>query len=324
MELLSADELRTRLGGKAPESSPDPEKIPCRSGHTDCTVDCGWCKGTGFSRRTPNPLDMPGGGTPDIDITPPQAQRDLVASTLDAYRSAPHPPPLEPGKPAFRRGVRASEQTVPMPPTSTPQAGPERPNKYGGKCTECAVWIGAEEGLLTKTEDGKWGVKHLPGGCAPATLDPREGDYVEYDSVGKTDTERASASVIKAVTGQVYSGIHPGIYTVETEEGHRTFRVRVQGTEEDFAPGQTILEYLVGPDNGNDYVGIAFLRGNRPSFWKRYSDEAHEVIRADAKIFLDDPDAALKAKNCIRCNAILSVPESVIRGMGPTCMAKGW
>ena len=20
---------------------------PCRSGHTDCTVDCGWCKGTG-------------------------------------------------------------------------------------------------------------------------------------------------------------------------------------------------------------------------------------------------------------------------------------
>lgn len=21
---------------------------PCRSGHTDCTVDCGWCKGTGY------------------------------------------------------------------------------------------------------------------------------------------------------------------------------------------------------------------------------------------------------------------------------------
>ncbi len=24
---------------------------PCRSGHTDCTVDCGWCKGTGYEYR---------------------------------------------------------------------------------------------------------------------------------------------------------------------------------------------------------------------------------------------------------------------------------
>jgi hypothetical protein len=27
------------------------ESVPCRSGHTDCTVDCGWCKGTGQERR---------------------------------------------------------------------------------------------------------------------------------------------------------------------------------------------------------------------------------------------------------------------------------
>lgn len=25
---------------------------PCRSGHTDCTADCGWCKGTGINRPT--------------------------------------------------------------------------------------------------------------------------------------------------------------------------------------------------------------------------------------------------------------------------------
>lgn len=24
----------------------------CRSGHTDCTVDCGWCKGSGYQART--------------------------------------------------------------------------------------------------------------------------------------------------------------------------------------------------------------------------------------------------------------------------------
>lgn len=26
-------------------------ETPCRSGHTDCTVDCGWCKGTGVESR---------------------------------------------------------------------------------------------------------------------------------------------------------------------------------------------------------------------------------------------------------------------------------
>lgn len=24
--------------------------VPCRSGHTDCTVDCGWCKGAHVQR----------------------------------------------------------------------------------------------------------------------------------------------------------------------------------------------------------------------------------------------------------------------------------
>lgn len=26
-------------------------QAPCRSGNTDCTVDCGWCKGTGEERE---------------------------------------------------------------------------------------------------------------------------------------------------------------------------------------------------------------------------------------------------------------------------------
>lgn len=30
-----------------------PDLQPCRSGHTDCTVDCGWCKGTGIDGGKP-------------------------------------------------------------------------------------------------------------------------------------------------------------------------------------------------------------------------------------------------------------------------------
>lgn len=29
--------------------------VPCRSGHPDCSTDCGWCKGTGYQRPRPAP-----------------------------------------------------------------------------------------------------------------------------------------------------------------------------------------------------------------------------------------------------------------------------
>lgn len=33
----------------------DLDLIPCRSGHTDCSTDCGLCKGTGYQRPRPAP-----------------------------------------------------------------------------------------------------------------------------------------------------------------------------------------------------------------------------------------------------------------------------
>lgn len=255
----------------------------------------------------PNPLDMPDGGPPDIDTSPPVSGRqDLVGSTFAAFRDRPR---------GLRRGALAAELASPAPPP--PKA--RKANAYPGDCPKCDVRVPAGAGFLTKDKAGKWTAEH--------EVCPTPSDSVvqaAQSTVPATSTEKASQAVIKAVTGQVYQGIHPGIYTVQTIEGHRTFRVRVQGTEEDFAPGKTILEYLIGPDNGKDYVGIAFLNGPRAAFWKRYQDEAHTVIREDAGLFLADPDAALKAVNCIRCNAVLSEPESILVGMGPTCRNKGW
>lgn len=36
---------------------------PCRSGHKDCTVDCGWCKGTGYERPRPQQPSASAGST---------------------------------------------------------------------------------------------------------------------------------------------------------------------------------------------------------------------------------------------------------------------
>ena len=54
--------------------------------------------------------------------------------------------------------------------TSTPAPAPAtfapatartgKPNRYGGKCLHCGVWIDAEAGLLGPRVDGKWTVQH--------------------------------------------------------------------------------------------------------------------------------------------------------------------
>lgn len=271
-ERLSADDLRARLSGLRP----------------------------------PNPLDMPGGGAPDLDTTPPVPQRDLVSSTLDAYRNAPAP------RAGFRKGVAAAEATAPAPRPSGP---PPKPNRYGGACVDCGGYVQAEAGALARTDKG-WGAKHL---VCPAAGDPVAEAVRAVEAVQDVPPGFVK---ITATTGQVYVGLQPGVYTLETGGGHRTFRVRVQSTDEDFAPGKTILEYLSGPDNERDYTPFAFLNGVRLAVWKKHQD--NEVLITDAREFLADPSRALLAAKCIRCNRNLSTPESIRTMMGPDCREKGW
>lgn len=116
--------------------------------------------------------------------------------------------------------------------------------------------------------------------------------------------------------------IWPGRYTIEKADGsHRTFKVIVQPSDADFAPGKAVIEYLSGPNNKTDYVGFAFLDGTTVRPWKRFAGNTE--LLADAAVFVADPDAALKSKHCARCGEDLTVPLSVGRGFGPTCWTKG-
>lgn len=117
-----------------------------------------------------------------------------------------------------------------------------------------------------------------------------------------------------------------GTYTVEATwssmPAHRTFRVRLQPADDDFAPGKTVLEFLNGPDNDGDFVGMAFISDQGTlQVWKRFK-ESRELL-AYAKALLENPEAALKSATCRRCNRKLTVPVSVHNGLGPDCARKG-
>lgn len=161
----------------------------------------------------------------------------------------------------------------------------------------------------------------LAGQC-PDTIPPVPGEGVcEAPAPVKDETMLAPADVTPPIP--------MGIYTIETDEGHRTFKVVYQRPDAEFAPGSTILEYLHGRDNEWDYKAFAFLRTNdrgKPTLhiWKKY--QGSETLVRDALFFMDHfgDEGVLVARHCFRCGRVLTVPSSINAGLGPECVKKGW
>ena len=122
---------------------------------------------------------------------------------------------------------------------------------------------------------------------------------------------------------------HNGTLTVQsTRTGdHRTFRVKTQAKDASFAPGQRIVQLMIGPDNNSSYSSFAFLKiqNQQPKVhvWKKHRNteiqnlakmleqlEAHESV-GNVEIHF--------ATTCRVCNRKLTTPESVESGIGPVC-----
>jgi hypothetical protein len=194
--------------------------------------------------------------------------------------------------------------------TRSPQVGPaktpvERTNRYGSKCVNCGVWVEAGVGRLTN-ESGRWVVSHIPPCPTPAAKVPLSAE----GSLTATATTTAPLLL-------------DGRYTLEKSGTHRTFRLRTQSSKDDFMPGKQIIGYLNGPDNEHDYMNFGTVQNGRLLVWAKHRDNAS--LLADAQVMLANPYAkgVLKAAHCFRCHADLTVPESVKRGFGPTCVSKG-
>lgn len=119
------------------------------------------------------------------------------------------------------------------------------------------------------------------------------------------------------------TGIVPGYYTVSMAGGtYKTFRIKPHWDESD-TTGTLVACYLAGPDNSNDYVPFAFVKGNNVFVWRRFKTETLQVVALTALVQGDYTDSgalyAQRSNNCWRCNRHLTVPASLHRGLGPEC-----
>ena len=126
---------------------------------------------------------------------------------------------------------------------------------------------------------------------------------------------------------------HNGTFTI-TNPGtgqHRTFRIRTQPEDANFAPGERILALLVGGDTTDFHLyiyrsafrGFAFVNGDRIVVWRRHrSTEFERLARLveDLDIERDKWGLAVEwSAKCRRCNRELTTPESLAIGIGPIC-----
>tara|TARA_R110000851_G_scaffold120002_1_gene248058 strand:- start:2588 stop:3067 length:480 start_codon:yes stop_codon:yes gene_type:complete len=145
---------------------------------------------------------------------------------------------------------------------------------------------------------------------------------------------------------------HNGTYTVShPEAGH--FTVKLYTARKGALEGRRILALLQGPDNTRDWKGVGFWSddGTRVDVWKRFSS-ASRTLQIDGFNYGDHWSATEKKcaiwsdlivrgatefkhghwygegyrlqleGRCVVCNAVLTQPESIRLGIGPTCRGK--
>lgn len=125
------------------------------------------------------------------------------------------------------------------------------------------------------------------------------------------------------------AAIHDGFYTVLLPgDKHRTFRLQTQGPDASFAPGKQIIGFLAGSDNTHDYVNFAFIIDGEIKLWRRFLHGYEMVVGAACYLVSGnhaDEAGKMYAKesgNCYICNRMLTTPESLAVGIGPTCARK--
>lgn len=125
------------------------------------------------------------------------------------------------------------------------------------------------------------------------------------------------------------------IFTVEnTRTGEfRTFKLRTQPNDAEFAPGRTIISLLVGASNSHDYQSFGFQEQNGTyQIWKRCRgngsgpSQYEKIAQLLTLMSRNDERVAhyltLEAVPCRRCGELLTVPKSIRAGIGPVCAEK--
>ncbi len=160
--------------------------------------------------------------------------------------------------------------------------------------------------------------------------------YSKPDSTPTPDSDLGRAYA----EGRPVSAVFNGTYTITNKETgeYRTFRIRTQGADSNFAPGKRVLSLLTGPDNTRDYTGFGFLvtatlrdgevltyvrvwKAAQNSPWMGYVKLVNLVLILKDPSVLDKYSVEQSCR-CIRCNRKLTTPESIKAGIGPICAGR--
>lgn len=203
--------------------------------------------------------------------------------------------PAEAPKLSFSRGSAAAETKAPERPRTVKR------NQYPGKCTECGSWIEAQAGLLTKTDDGKWGVKH--------------------------DDLSACSATAPAARPAPTSTLDLGALPTPIDEGYaKVGRYGVPGSE-------SRLKVSIEKPVDGKWAGWVFVKDAAEyGEHQRYGSQApgkfyKGQIEDELRAILADPQAAAArygqlTSTCGMCGRPLETQESVERGIGPTCLKR--
>ena len=122
------------------------------------------------------------------------------------------------------------------------------------------------------------------------------------------------------------------IFTIENPKGERyTFRIK-EGKKTPGRPACFFGGILTGSDNTNDYrfVGIVDAQTMRlratakglASTAQAFKTLDWLLMVVDGKRTLPEGYKVFHAGRCGRCGRLLTVPESIISGIGPECARK--
>lgn len=118
---------------------------------------------------------------------------------------------------------------------------------------------------------------------------------------------------------------HNGVFTVKSAATgeHRTFKVRTQPVDSQFAPGRRVVYLLVGADNTSDYQGFAFVDGGEVIPWRKHLGTVREkycwMLQELQRHVAEGRVEVFVSCRCRVCNRTLTTPESVQSGIGPVC-----
>jgi hypothetical protein len=131
--------------------------------------------------------------------------------------------------------------------------------------------------------------------------------------------------------------IQNGRYTIKNRRSgeHRTFEIKTQAKDAAFAAGKRVVAVLTGPDNTADYKGFGFVEDHGIVVWKSrrgepgkkssfewYADMLWSLaLDAGSSPYAEGYEFLMEG-TCLVCNRVLTEPDSIKTGIGPTCREK--